>query len=122
MPYLPDLFEQAARSKPQNMAVVEDNNRSTFQELSSEATRIAAVWKERVKGATVGFFLLTSQRYVPHMLAIGKAGKTVVPLIYLLPPADLGFIIKDSGMSGLVSSAYFNQALAAFKPLFGDKG
>ena len=122
MPYLPDLFEQAARSKPRNVAVVEDNNRSTFQELSSEVTRIAAVLKERVKGDTVGVLLLNSQRYVATMLAIWKAGKTAVPLNYLLPPADLGFIIKDSGMSGLVSSAYFNQALAAFKPLFGDKG
>ena len=56
------------------------------------------------------------------MLAIWKAGKTAVPLNYLLPPADLGFIIKDSGMSALVSSQFFNQALAAIKPLFGDKG
>src|SRR5262249_58305654 len=122
MPYLPDLFEQAARSKPRNMAVVEDNNRSTFQELSSEVTRIAAVLKERVKGDTVGVLLLNSQRYVATMLAIWKAGKIAVPLNYLLPPTELGFIIKDSGMSGLVSSAFFSQALAAFRPVFGDKG
>jgi long-chain acyl-CoA synthetase len=122
MAYLPDLFEQAARSKPRNIAVVEDNNRWTFQDLSTEVTRIAAVLKERVKGDTVGVLLLNSHRYVATMLAIWKAGKTAVPLNYLLPPPDLGFIIKDSGMSGLVSSAHFNQPLAAFKPLFGDKG
>src|SRR5262249_5814041 len=56
------------------------------------------------------------------MLAIWKAGKTAVPLNYLLPPNELGFIIKDSGMSGLVSSQFFSQALAAIRPLFGDKG
>ena len=122
MAYLPDLFEQAARSKPRNTAVIEDNNRWTFEDLSTEVTRIAAVLKERVKGDTVGVLLLNSQKYVATMLAIWKAGKTAVPLNYLLPPADLAFIIKDSGMSGLVSSAFFSQALAAFRPVFGDKG
>src|SRR5262245_66296786 len=56
------------------------------------------------------------------MLAIWKAGKIAVPLNYLLPPTEIGFIIKDSGMFGLVSSAFFSQALAAFRPVFGDKG
>ena len=122
MAYLPDLFEHAAKSKPRNVAVVDDNNRWTFEELSTEATRIAGVLKERVKGDTVGVLLPNSQKYVATMLAIWKAGKTAVPLNYLLPPTELGFIIKDSGMSGLVSSAFFSQALAAFRPVFGDKG
>jgi long-chain acyl-CoA synthetase len=56
------------------------------------------------------------------MLGIWKAGKTAVPLNYHLPDAELAFIIKNSGMSGLVSSQAFNQPLAAIKPLFGDKG
>src|SRR5262245_61832733 len=122
MPYLPDLFEQASRSKGPNVAVVEDNNRGTFKDLTSDVTRIAAVLTARVKGDTVGVLLLNSPKYVATMLAIWKAGKTAVPLNYLLPPADLGFIIKDSGMSGLVSSQFFNQALGAMKPLFDDKG
>src|SRR5262245_5213799 len=122
MAYLPDLFEHAAKSKPRNVAVVDDNNRWTFEELSTEVTRIAGVLKERVKGDTVGVLLLNSQKYVATMLGIWKAGKTAVPLNYLLPPAELGFIIKDSGMAGVVSSQFFNQALAAMKPLFGDKG
>src|SRR6478672_3023251 len=122
MAYLPELFERAARVRLSETAIIEDAQRWTFAELSDEVARIAAVLKRRVPGDTVGVLLLNSQKYVATMLAIWKAGKTAVPLNYLLPPADLGFIIKDSGMSGLVSSAYFNQALGAFKPLFGDKG
>jgi long-chain acyl-CoA synthetase len=34
----------------------------------------------------------------------------------------LAFIIKDSGMSALVSSQFFAQALSSIKPLFGDRG
>jgi long-chain acyl-CoA synthetase len=122
MPYLPEAFEQAAKSNASRIAVVEDTNRWTFAELSDEVNRIASTLTQKVKGDTVGVLLLNSQKYVATMLAIWKAGKTAVPLNYLLPPAELGFIVKDSGMSALVSSQFFNQALAAMRPLFGDKG
>ena len=122
MAYLPERFEHAAGSHPSKTALVEDTTRWTFAELSDDVNRIAAVVKEKVKGDTVGILLLNSQKYVATMLGIWKAGKIAVPLNYLLPPADLGFIIRDSGMSGLVSSQFFGQALAAVKPLFGDKG
>ena len=122
MPYLPEMFERAAAATPSSVAIVEEANRWTFAELSDEVNRISTVLKQQVKGDTVGVLLLNSPKYVSTMLAIWKAGKTAVPLNYLLPPADLGFIIKDSGMSGLVSSQFFGQALAAIKPLFGDKG
>ena len=122
MAFLPEIFDRAAASNTSRIALIEENNRWTFAELADEANRIAAVLKERVKGNTVGVLLLNSQKYVTTLLAIWKSGKTAVPLNYLLPPAELGFIIRDSGMSGLVSSQFFNQALGAVKPLFGDKG
>jgi long-chain acyl-CoA synthetase len=122
MAYLPEAFDRAVKSNASRVALIEESSQWTFAELADESDRIAAVLKERVKGDTVGILLLNSQRYIATMLAIWKAGKTAVPLNYLLPPAELGFIIKDSGMSGLVSSQFFNQALAAIKPLFGDRG
>src|SRR5207253_1878804 len=122
MPYLPEVFENAVQSNSSSIALIEETNRWTFAELADEANRIAAVIKERVKGDTVGVLLLNSQKYIATMLGIWKAGKTAVPLNYLLPPTELGFIIKDSGMSGLVSSQFFSQALAAIRPLFGDRG
>jgi long-chain acyl-CoA synthetase len=122
MAYLSEVFERVVAQYPSEIALIEESQRWTFSELSAEVTRVAAVVKERVKGDTVGVLLLNSQNYVTTMLGIWKAGKTAVPLNYLLPPAELGFIIKDSGMSGLVSSQFFSQALGAIKPLFGDKG
>src|SRR5205814_8293474 len=94
----------------------------TFAELSEQADRIAATLREQVKGDTVGVLLLNSAEYLATLLGIWKAGKTAVPMNYLLPPAELGFIIRDSGMSAVVSSQFFNQAIGAIKPLFGDKG
>lgn len=122
MDYLPDVFDRVTASHAASIALIEENKRWTFAELADEANRIAAVLKEQVKGDTVGILLLNSQKYIATMLGVWKAGKTAVPLNYLLPPAELGFIIKDSGMSGLVSSQFFNQALGAIRPLFGDRG
>src|SRR5438445_5271196 len=122
MEYLPQVFDHAAKLYASSVALVEDDKQWNFRELTDQANRLAAVLKERVKGDTVGILLLNSQKYIATMLAIWKAGKTAVPLNYLLPPADLGFIIKDSGMSALISSQFFAQAIAGVRPLFGDKG
>src|SRR5215468_3224543 len=99
MIYLPEVFEFAVKSNPSSDAVIEDSKRWTFEEVSNEVNRIAAALKQQVKGDTVGILLLNSEKYVATLLAIWKAGKTAVPLNYLLPPAELGFIVKDSGMS-----------------------
>ncbi len=104
------------------VALVEEDKKWTFGELAAEVDSIAGMLREKVPGDTVGILLLNSERYVATLLAVWKAGKTAVPLNYLLPPQELAFIIRDSGMSALVSSQFFAQALAAVKPLFGDKG
>src|SRR2546421_4738306 len=113
MAYLHELFETAAGANPSAVAVIEEGRRWTFGELADEVNRIAVAVKQEVKGDAVGVLLLNSEKYVATMLGIWKAGKIAVPLNYLLPPAELGFIIKDSGMSGIVSSQFFSQALSA---------
>ncbi len=122
MASLSAMFDKAAEVNQSRTALVEEGRQWTFGELASDVNRIAAVIRERVKGNTVGILLLNSPTYVTTLFAIWKAGKTAVPLNYLLPPADIGFIIRDSGMSALISSQFFAQSLAALKPLFGDKG
>src|SRR5437867_1889465 len=122
MDYLPEVFDRVAASRAASIALIEENKGWTFAELADEANRIASVLKERLNGDTVGILLLNSEKYIATMLGVWKAGKTAVPLNYLLPPAELGFIIRESGMSGLVSSQFFSQALGAIKPLFGDRG
>jgi long-chain acyl-CoA synthetase len=119
--YLSEIFDRAVETNRSRIGLIEEDSQSTFGELSDEVNRIAATLR-KVPGDTVGILLLNSRKYVTTLLAIWKAGKTAVPLNYLLPPSDIGFIIKDSGMSALVSSQFFAQAIAAVKPLFGDKG
>src|SRR5262245_46020301 len=116
MASLSEIFARAAEANRSRAAVVEEGKQWSFGDISDEVDRTAAVIRDQVKGNTVGILLLNSQKYVTTLFAVWKAGKTAVPLNYLLPPADIGFIIRDSGMSALVSSQFFAQQLAAFKP------
>ena len=120
--WIPDAFDMAVEAHRSRVALVEEDKKWSFGELASDVDNIARMLREKVVGDTVGILLLNSERYVATLLAVWKAGKTAVPLNYLLPPQELAFIIRDSGMSAMVSSQFFAQALAAVKPLFGDKG
>jgi long-chain acyl-CoA synthetase len=116
-------FDEAARKHARQTALVDEAGRTwTYGQLSDEADRLASRIAAEVPGDAVGILLLNSQRFLVSMLAIWKAGKIAVPLNYLLPPQDLGFILKDSGMSGLISSHFFDEALSRIRPLFGDAG
>src|SRR4030095_1027318 len=122
MTWLPDAFDEAAQANRSRTALVEEDRSWTFGELADESNAIAAMLREKVAGDTVGILVLNSPKYVTTLLGVWKAGKTAVPLNYLLPPQELAYIIKDSGMSALITSQFFAQAVAAVKPLFGDRG
>jgi len=117
-----EVFQKAAEAHSSRTALIEEDKQWTFGELAAEVNAVAAMLREEVPGKTVGILLLNSQKYVTTLLGIWKAGKTAVPLNYLLPPQELAFIIKDSGTSALITSQFFAQAVAVLKPLFGDKG
>ena len=122
MPFVSEVFDHVVKANHSRVAVVEDSRQWSFTELADEVDRVAASLKKTATGETIGILLLNSQKYIVTMLAIWKAGKTAVPLNYLLPPAELGYIVKDSGMSAIVSSQFFSQALAAMQPLLGSNG
>ena len=122
MTWLPEAFDKAAQANRSRTALVDEDRSWTFGELAEESDAIAAMLREKAPGDTVGVLLLNSPKYVTTLLGTWKAGKTPVPLNYLLPPQELAYIIKDSGMSALITSEFFAQAVAAVKPLFGDKG
>jgi len=121
MSFVSAEFDASARKHGNRVALVDETGRSwTYDQLAGEVDRLAGRIGSGIPGQTAGILLLNSQRFLVSMLAIWKAGKTAVPLNYLLPPQDLAFILKDSGMSGLISSRFFDEALGKMRPLFGD--
>ena len=123
MAFLSSEFDESARKHSSSVALIDEAGQSwTYGQLASEVDRLAFRIDAEVQGPAVGILLLNSRHFLVTMLAIWKAAKVAVPLNYLLQPQDLAFILKDSGMSGLVSSAFFNDALSKIRPLFGEAG
>ena len=123
MSFLSQEFDQVVEEHGDRVALVDEAAKPwTYSQLGNEANRLSKRIRDDVPGNTVGILLLNSQRYLVSMLAIWRAGKTAVPLNYLLPPQELGFILKDSEMSGLIASKFFDEALTKIRPLFGDRG
>ncbi len=123
MSFISEEFAKAVDSFRDRAILVDQAGRSrTMGEVADQVSRLASRIRTEVPGNVVGILLLNSPEYLIAMLAIWRAGKTAVPLNYLLPPEDLGFILKDSGMSGLIASEFFNEALGKIRPLFGDRG
>jgi long-chain acyl-CoA synthetase len=123
MAFLSEEFDRVVAEHGDRVALVDEAGKSwTYSRLSDEVNRLSTRIRNEVPGNVVGILLLNSQRYLVSMLATWRAGKTAVPLNYLLGPEDLGFILKDSGMSGLIASKFFDEALTKIRPLFGDRG
>lgn len=122
MGFISEVFEQVVSRQRDRVALIEDARQWTYGELDDEARRLASVIAEKVPGKNVGVLLLNSGKYIVSLLAIWKAGKTAVPLNYLLPPNELAFILQDSGTAAIISSQFFAQPLTAMKAMFGDRG
>jgi len=100
------LFEQAARNFPNQIAVVDGPQRLTYQELNHRADDLAAYLMEQgVEPATrVGLAMDRSAAMIVAMIAVLKCGAAYVPLDASYPPERLRFMIEDTAPRLILSS------------------
>jgi long-chain acyl-CoA synthetase len=88
-------------------AVVCQDNRRTYAELSSRCRRLAGALRAQglVPGDRVGVIGLNSDRYLELYLGIPAAGFVLVPVNSRLAPAEMRAILADAGVSILFADA-----------------
>jgi O-succinylbenzoate-CoA ligase len=93
---------------------VERGRRFTYPELNARCNRIAHALLARgvEKGDRVAFLLMNGAEYLESYFALAKIGAVMVPLNWRLTPAELEFIVNDSGSSILVYDTEFDAAVA----------
>ncbi len=76
------LFEEQAQKKPNNKALLEENNSLTYRELDQRANQVAHYLRNRgvEQGDTIGFQVTKSAEMIVHLLGIWKAGCSYVPI------------------------------------------
>ncbi|MFG2684055.1 amino acid adenylation domain-containing protein [Streptomyces sp. NPDC048392] len=113
------LFEEQAAQTPDAVALVCPTERVTYQELNSQANRIARVLRRWDVGPDipVAVCLERSVGLVAAVLGVLKAGGAYVPLDTAYPPQRLAGVIEDSDPAVVVTEDWMREWIPADRPL-----
>jgi O-succinylbenzoate-CoA ligase len=109
------LLAKRAQICPNREAVVEfeRNRRFTFAELNARANRVAnALLESGIRpGDRVASLLKNSVEFVETYFALAKIGAVFVPVNWRLVPAEIAYILENSGSKVLVYDSDFDDAV-----------
>lgn len=99
---LESLFSQASR-QPQEVAVIDDRGHYTYQQLAGMAAGLGMYLTAQTSRKNVGLLLPSGSGFVASFYGTLLAGKSVVPINYLLGDAQIAHVIADSGIDTVVT-------------------
>ncbi len=97
------LFTHADR-QPQELAIIDDHGRVSYQELAAMAAGLGIYLSAQTSQPRVGLLLPSGSAFVASFYGSLLAGKTVVPINFLLGDREIAHVIKDSGIDTVVSA------------------
>ncbi|MFB0846525.1 non-ribosomal peptide synthetase [Paenibacillus oleatilyticus] len=109
-----ELFERQVATTPRSLAMFNEDERLTYQELEAKANRLAHYIKNRgvCANSYVGIMLERSSDFVVAALAVLKADSVYIPLEPHAPTDRSLYMLLHSGASMLITAeACFNQRL-----------
>ncbi|MGV2831530.1 amino acid adenylation domain-containing protein [Myxosarcina sp. GI1(2024)] len=107
------LFEEQAEKKPNQTAIVFENQKLTYQELNNRANQLAHYLQQQgVRSDTVvGISMERSIEMVVGLLAILKAGGAYLPLDPAYPQVRLCFMMEDARVPVLLTQPHLRDEL-----------
>ena len=96
------LFAHADR-QPQQVAVIDDTGRYTYQQLAAMSAGLGMYLSMQTQRPSVGILLPASAGFVASFYGTLLAGKTAVPLNFLLGDREIEHILKDSDVDTVVT-------------------
>ncbi|MEU3076153.1 amino acid adenylation domain-containing protein [Streptomyces laurentii] len=110
-----DLFAEQVRLRPDAVAVVAGDARTTYRELARRAERLAARLAHRgvTRGSLVGLCVRRDTDLVTGILGILRAGAAYVPLDPDYPAQRLAYMADDAGLAVVVTQSGLDVPAAA---------
>ena len=103
------FLRYAAQQYPRRTAVVCNDERFTYAQMSERVSRLAgALRKAGIRpGDRVAFLSSNCHRLLEAYYGVLEAGAVLLPLNIRLTPAELGYILNDSGATALFIEKQF---------------
>lgn len=92
-----------ARSTPNAVAIADDRGETTYGQLAAAAAGLGMYLSAQTRQPRVGILLPASAGFVASFYGTLLAGKTVVPINFLLGDREVAHVIKDSGVDTVVT-------------------
>ncbi|NRY40999.1 amino acid adenylation domain-containing protein [Clostridium beijerinckii] len=101
-----ELFEQKVKERPNDIAVVFDENRLTYLELNHRVNSLARALKEKeiTEGSIVGIYIHRSLNMITGILAALKIGVAYLPIDPSYPIDRVEYMIENSGTKMILVS------------------
>jgi len=122
---LATAFADSAKKHAPKIAIFWGETEISFGELLAQAQQVAACLQSKfgVKpGDRVALWMKNCPEFVPAVFGILSAGGVVVPINNFLKPAEVSYILNDSGANVLITdaelAAHF-ETLKAARPALG---
>ncbi len=96
------LFAHAAR-RPQDVAIVDDRGQTTYQQLVGMSAGLGLYFSAQTRKPRVGLLLPSSAGFVASFYGTLLAGKSAVPINFLLGDREIAHIVADSGIDTVVT-------------------
>src|SRR5262245_17643488 len=96
------LITHAAR-QPQELAVIDDHGRYTYQQLAAMAAGLGLVLRAATRKPRIGLLLPSSAGFVASFYGALLAEKVIVPINFLLGDREIAHCIADSDIDTIVT-------------------
>ncbi|NOQ25416.1 MAG: amino acid adenylation domain-containing protein, partial [Bacteroidales bacterium] len=105
------LFEEQVKQFPDKLALEYENKTFTYQELNEESNKVANCLRKRnvFNEQLVGLMVNRSPEMIIGILGILKSGGAYVPIDPEYPKERINHLIKDSGVTILLSTEGFEK-------------
>jgi long-chain acyl-CoA synthetase len=101
-------FYRFAQARPERIAIVDpDGSSLTFGELARRVNQVSRALRSRglAVGDVVAGLVRNGHEHLELVLATGQVGLYYVPVNWHLSPAEIGYILEDSGAKLVVAAA-----------------
>lgn len=111
------FLRYAAQQYPRRTAAVCNDDRYTYAQMAERVSRLAGALRQAgIKpGDRVAFLSSNCHRLLEAYYGVLEAGAVLLPLNIRLTPAELGYILNDSGATALFVEKQFLPVAEAFR-------